>query len=54
MKLPGQVADRPDPQAWCRQMIAFGWILWGILVVLVLLPPRYDPAIRMREWVDRK
>lgn len=23
-------------------------------VVLVLLPPKYDPAIRLKEWVERR
>jgi len=23
-------------------------------VVLVLLPPKWDPAIRLKEWVSRK
>jgi hypothetical protein len=22
-------------------------------VLLVLLPPKYDPAIRLREWLDK-
>ena len=28
---------------------------WGFIVicfVLILLPPRYDPAIRIKEWLD--
>lgn len=29
-----------------------GYILIAICVVLVLLPPRYDPAIRLKEWND--
>ena len=32
---------------------------WGILiiiacVVIVLLPPKYDPAIKLKEWSERK
>lgn len=26
------------------------YILIGICVVLVLLPPKWDPAIRIKEW----
>lgn len=31
---------------------------WGILlvvacVVLVFLPPRFDPAIRLKEWLEK-
>jgi hypothetical protein len=27
------------------------WILPIVCVILVLLPPRWDPAIRLKEWV---
>jgi hypothetical protein len=27
-----------------------GYVLIGLCVVLVLLPPRWDPAIRIKEW----
>jgi hypothetical protein len=27
-------------------------ILWVGIVILVLLPPRYDPAIRLKEWLE--
>lgn len=30
-----------------------GWILVGVCVVLVLLPPKHDPAIRLKEWNER-
>ena len=26
------------------------WFLLGICVILVLLPPKWDPAIRFKEW----
>jgi len=26
------------------------YILLGACLVLVLLPPKYDPAIRIKEW----
>ncbi len=28
-------------------------ILVALCVVLVLLPPKYDPAIRLKEWSER-
>lgn len=31
-----------------------GWLLVAICVVLVLLPPRYDPAILLKEWLERR
>lgn len=30
------------------------WILIGLCIVLVLLPPKYDPAIRLKEWTERR
>jgi len=31
------------------------WLIFGALIVaVVLIPPRYDPAIRLKEWVERK
>lgn len=30
------------------------WFLIGVCVVLVILPPRYDPAIRLKEWLNRE
>lgn len=30
------------------------WILIAACVVLVLLPPRWDPAIRLKEWLGRR
>lgn len=29
-----------------------GKILIAICVALVVLPPRYDPAIRLKEWLN--
>lgn len=26
------------------------YVLIGLCVALVLLPPRWDPAIRLKEW----
>lgn len=31
-----------------------GYVLIAALVVLILLPPKYDPAIRLKEWVLEK
>lgn len=33
------------------------WITAALIllcIVLVCLPPRYDPAIRLKEWNERK
>jgi hypothetical protein len=32
----------------------FGVTPWVIIAILVLLPCRYDPAIKMKEWLDDK
>jgi Sec-independent protein translocase protein TatA len=29
-------------------------LLIVICIVLVLLPPKWDPAIRLKEWGERK
>lgn len=29
-------------------------IMWGVVAALVIVPPRYDPAIRLKEWLQRK
>ena len=31
-----------------------GWLLFGVCLVLTLLPPKWDPAIRLKEWAYRK
>lgn len=31
-----------------------GLVLAGIVVMLILLPPKYDPAIRWKERNERK
>jgi hypothetical protein len=28
------------------------YVLIAVCLVLVLLPPRYDPAIRLKEWME--
>lgn len=30
------------------------WLLIATAVILVLLPPKYDPAIRIKEWQLKK
>ena len=32
----------------------WGWGLVILSVVLIFLPPRYDPAVRLKEWIERK
>lgn len=34
-------------------MSFLGFVLWAAVVVLVLLPPEWDPAIRWRERQER-
>lgn len=31
-----------------------GYVLIGLCVVLVLLPPKWDPAIRLKEWLSKE
>jgi hypothetical protein len=31
-----------------------GVILWALIVVLVALPCKYDPEIRLKEWVTKR
>lgn len=30
------------------------FILIGLCVLLVVLPPKWDPAIRLKEWTEKK
>lgn len=32
----------------------WGWGLVILSVLLIFLPPRYDPAVRLKEWIERK
>lgn len=32
---------------------AIGVALGLVALIMVCLPPRYDPAIRIKEWLDR-
>jgi hypothetical protein len=34
-------------------MDTLGVALGVVALILVCLPPRYDPAIRLKEWLDR-
>jgi hypothetical protein len=34
-------------------MTKLDWVLVIACVVLVLLPPKYDPAIRIKEWTNK-
>lgn len=31
-------------------------ILWffGFVIAVAIIPPKYDPAIRLKEWAERK
>lgn len=29
-------------------------IFLALLLGLVLLPPRYDPAVRFKEWIEKR
>ena len=31
-----------------------GYLACAAAVILILLPPKYDPAIRLKEWNERK
>jgi hypothetical protein len=30
----------------------FGLALGVLALIIVILPPKYDPAIRMKEWLE--
>ena len=30
------------------------FILAGLCILLVVLPPKWDPAIRLKEWAEKK
>lgn len=32
----------------------WGWGLVALSVVLVILPSKYDPAIRFKEWMEER
>lgn len=32
----------------------WGWGLVILSVLLIFLPPRYDPVVRLKEWIERK
>lgn len=32
----------------------YEWVMMGVCIVLVLLPPKYDPAIRLKMWTEKK
>jgi len=34
--------------------MTLGDILIVVCVVLIFLPPKWDPAIRFKEWIDKK
>lgn len=30
------------------------YILIGICIILIVLPPKYDPTIRFKEWLEKR
>lgn len=42
------------PLEWLERHEGWGWLFLVVLLVLVLLPPKYDPAIRWKERNERK
>ena len=34
-------------------MTTLDWCLFALIGVLLVLPPKYDPAIRFKEWLDK-
>jgi hypothetical protein len=42
------------PLEWIQRHEGWGWLFLCVLLVLVLLPPKYDPAIRWKERNERK
>lgn len=30
------------------------WLVWIAIAALVLAPPKYDPAIRLKEWMMKR
>lgn len=30
------------------------FLVIGFVLVILAIPPRYDPAIRIKEWLNRK
>ena len=29
------------------------YVLIGVCIILIVLPPKYDPAIRFKEWMEK-
>ena len=42
------------PLHWIEAHEVWGWVLLGVCLVLILLPPSKDPAIRWKERNERK
>lgn len=30
------------------------WVMIGICVVIAIIPPRYDPAVRLKLWLEAR
>lgn len=35
-------------------MTLFDYVLWGVIAVLIGLPTCADPAIRLKDWLERR
>jgi hypothetical protein len=35
-------------------MANVNWIMLGLVIGLILLPPKWDPAILLKEWMERR
>lgn len=30
------------------------WLTVSAIIILILLPPKYDPAVMFKEWLERE
>lgn len=35
-------------------MTPVDWVIVAAIIGLILLPPSFDPAVRLREWLERR
>lgn len=36
-----------------RDLSWYQYALIALCVIVIFIPPKYDPAIKLREWLDR-
>lgn len=36
------------------RLSGFTIAMWVAVIVVLLIPPRYDPAILLREWLEKR